>query len=76
MIMNKGKLKELNDSFGYGYIQCQKTGNLIFHKFEDLEYELPEVGDLVSFDLVEGNNSELAINIKLIGKRQQKKMLA
>lgn len=74
--MNKGLLKELNHAFGYGYIQCMKTSNLIFCKFEDLEYELPEEGDHVSYDLVDGNNSEIAINIRLIDKKNINKVLA
>ncbi|MEX0811112.1 MAG: cold shock domain-containing protein [Chitinophagales bacterium] len=66
--MNKGILIELNHGFGYGYIKCSKSGKDLFCKFEDIEYELPKENDLVSFDLIEGNNSELAININLLEK--------
>lgn len=63
--MNKGILTELNHVFGYGYIQCSKSGKNLFCKFEDFEYESPKINDMVSYDLIEGNNSELAININL-----------
>lgn len=61
-----GVLIELNHGFGYGYIKCNETGKSLFCKFEDIEYDLPKENDTVSFDLIDGNNSELAININLV----------
>ncbi len=75
--MNKGILNELNHTFGYGYITCSKSGKKLFCKYEDIDYETPQVNDVVSFDLIEGYNSELAINIRLYNMNNlQKEELA
>lgn len=66
--MNKGILKELNHGFRYGYIKCSESGKSLFCKLDDFDYDLPKVNDVVSFDLIDGYNSELAINVKLYNK--------
>ncbi len=63
--MAKGTVKWFNESKGFGFI-TQEDGTDVFAHYSDIKgnmYKTLAEGDLVSFDVVEGDKGPKAVNI-------------
>jgi len=64
-IMSKGTVKFFNESKGYGFITEEGVEKDHFVHISGLVDEIRE-GDVVEFDLQEGNKGLNAVNVKVI----------
>ena len=64
-IMSKGTVKFFNESKGYGFITEEGVEKDHFVHITGLIDEIRE-GDVVEFDLKDGNNGLNAVNVKVI----------
>ena len=64
-IMSKGTVKFFNESKGYGFITEEGVEKDHFVHISGLVDEIRE-GDIVEFDLKEGNKGLNAVNVKVI----------
>ena len=63
----KGTIKRLTDK-GFGFISREgETKDLFFHSSElkDVKYDDLKVGDVVSFEIAEGEKGLSAVNVSL-----------
>ena len=65
IIMGKGTVKFLNESKGFGFITEEGVEKDHFVHISGLVDEIRE-GDVVEFDLKEGNKGLNAVNVKVI----------
>ena len=65
IIMSKGTVKFFNESKGYGFITEEGVEKDHFVHISGLVDEIRE-GDIVEFDLKEGNKGLNAVNVKVI----------
>ena len=63
--MNKGSVKFFNESKGFGFITEEGVEKDHFVHISGLVDEIRE-GDIVEFDLKEGNKGLNAVNVKVI----------
>ena len=63
--MNKGTVKFLNDSKGFGFVTDQDTNKEYFVHVSGLIDEIRE-GDAVEYELQEGKKGLNAVNVKVI----------
>lgn len=63
--MSTGKVKFFNDSKGYGFITEEGSNKDHFVHISGLIDEIRE-GDVVEFELKEGNRGLNAVNVKVI----------
>ena len=61
--MNKGKVKFLNTSRGFGFI-TQNVGEDLFFHVSELRAETANEGDQVEYEIGEGRKGACAVNIR------------
>ena len=64
--MNKGTVKWFNAQKGYGFITNESTGEDVFVHFSGIAgegYKSLEEGQIVTFDITEGNRGLQAVNV-------------
>ena len=64
--MNKGTVKWINSSKGYGFITNDETGEEVFVHFSGIMtdgYKSLEDGQKVTFDTTQGNRGIQAVNV-------------
>ena len=63
--MEKGTVKWFNESKGYGFIESDKGGDVFVHynSIQGDGFKTLNEGDVVSFDLEEGQKGPAAVNV-------------
>ena len=67
--MNKGTVKWLNATKGYGFITNSENGEDVFVHFSGIVadgYKTLEEGQSVTFDITEGNRGPQATNVVVV----------
>lgn len=68
--MNEGKIKTLTDK-GFGFIDMGKGNKDMFFHLRNLhgvDYEDLQVGDVLRFDIEEGEKGAFAVNVERAGE--------
>ena len=67
--MMKGKVKWFNNAKGFGFAVPEGTADDVFIHFSQIKmdgYKTLKTGQLIEFDLVEGDKGKQAQNIQLV----------
>jgi len=64
--MSEGRVKWFNDKKGYGFIESDDHGDVFVHysAIEESGFRSLTEGDLVTFDVQEGNKGLQAVKVK------------
>jgi CspA family cold shock protein len=65
--MDKGKIKWYDETKGFGFVEVEDSKDVFIHRTGLADrYHQPEEGEMVEFEIKEGEKGPIAVNLKKI----------
>lgn len=72
--MLKGKVKFFNKEKGFGFLITEDLKEYFFHHTDVRSFDLPDFGDMVDFEASTNAKGDVAKNVRVTSKNQDKKL--